>query len=368
LIEIAAEAIAADAPASDVTRRAAVRIRDLKYHFRRARPRFSVQAVSSADARTVSVVMPVFNGATDTPKAIESLFQQTFQDFEIIAVNDGSSDDTASVLNSIADPRLRVVHQDNVGLARTLNRGVSLARGKYIARLDHDDIAKPTRLEMQVAFLNSHQQCGLVGTRSEIWVEDQATGRVHDHPIDNNSLQFELLFDNFFVHSSVMSRKSLFVSLGGYATDPERPIPEDYELWSRFARCAEVANLPDRLTIYREFPRSLSRRDAACILQGVARISAENLAAIVEAPQVCEVHRDAAFLAHGMHERLSRSPDIEAVCRLVRQAATKINGGNWTPDMSARVEARIKPLRHSHAHAVATRRRESRKRRFGSAL
>ena len=112
----------------------------------------------------VSVVLPVRNGAADLPKAIDTILAQTFTDFELIVVNDGSTDGTAAVLDAIRDPRVRVVHQENMGLAAALNRGISLARGRYIARQDHDDWAKPTRLEKQVAFMEANPDCALVGT------------------------------------------------------------------------------------------------------------------------------------------------------------------------------------------------------------
>ena len=112
----------------------------------------------------VSVVLPVRNGAGDLPKAIETILTQTFTDFELIVINDGSTDGTAAVLDAIRDPRLHVVHQENAGLSWALNRGISLARGRYIARQDHDDWARPTRLEKQVAFMEANPDFALLGT------------------------------------------------------------------------------------------------------------------------------------------------------------------------------------------------------------
>ncbi len=188
----------------------------------------------------VSVVMPVYNGAGDVRRAVSSIFDQTFRDFELIVVNDGSQDDTAAVLASIAkssNPRLRVVHLTrNVGAAAALNHGIGLAQGDYIARHDHDDISRPTRLEQQVRFMQAHPECGLLGTRSEIWAADEPTDRGHFHPLENPVLQFALLFDNYFVHSSVLIPKRVLNTVGLYSTDPLRQPPEDFELWSRIAR------------------------------------------------------------------------------------------------------------------------------------
>src|ERR1700676_3008159 len=121
----------------------------------------------------VSVVLSVHNGAADLPKAVDTILAQTFRDFELIAINNGSTDGTAAVLDGLCDPRVRVIHQDDMGLAAALNRGIALARGRYVARQDHDDWAKPTRLKKQVAFLQANPHCALVGTRAEIWVGNE---------------------------------------------------------------------------------------------------------------------------------------------------------------------------------------------------
>ena len=200
----------------------------------------------------------------------------------------------------LSDSRLRVVHLTrNIGVAAALNHGIQLAQGDYIARHDHDDISRPTRLEQQARFMQAHPECGLLGTRSEIWVADEPTERGHFHPLENPALQFALLFDNYFVHSSVLIRKRALEKVGLYSTDPLRQPPEDYELWSRIARQYEVRNLPEQLLIYREMPKSLSssgREGAFSFLDKLVMISAENLAWRLGLPSPSHDCRDAAAL------------------------------------------------------------------------
>jgi len=299
----------------------------------------------------VSVVLSVRNGAADLPKAVDTILAQTFGDFELIAINNGSTDGTAAVLDGLRDPRVRVVHQDDMGLAAALNRGIALARGRYVARQDHDDWAKPTRLEKQVAFLEGNPDCALVGTRAEIWVGDERTGRVHDHPIRDADLQFDLLFDNPFVHSSMMLRKSALDEVGGYSTDRLRQPPEDYELWSRLARRYEVANLPERLTIYREVPSSLSRVGLNPFQEKLVLISSENLAHAAGDMSPTQVHRDIAALIHRVFHAVSPDSDIEQMCGIVSKAGHRIASRAPEADISNRVRARIENLRRNHSEA-----------------
>jgi hypothetical protein len=303
----------------------------------------------------VSVVLSVRNGAADLATAIDTILAQTFSDFELIAINNGSTDRTAAVLDGVRDPRVRVIHQDDMGLAAALNRGIALARGQYVARQDHDDWAKPTRLEKQVAFLEAHPDYAMVGTRAEIWVGDKKTRRTHDHPSDNAALQFELLFDNPFVHSSMMLRKSALDAVGGYSTDRSRQPPEDYELWSRLARHYKVANLPERLTIYREVPRSMSRIGPNPFRDRVLLIAAENLAHAAGEVGPGQPHRDIAALIHRAFHAVSAEPDIEQLCGIVSEAGNRIAASVPKSDIPARIEARIAALRGNRRDARADR-------------
>jgi hypothetical protein len=234
---------------------------------------------------TISVVMAVKNGGTLLAGAVESILNQTYTDFEFIIINDGSTDDTLTTLAKWNDPRLQIVSQANQGLAKSLNRGISLSRGNFIARQDHDDLSLPQRLEKQLAYMQSHPQCGLLGTAAEIWSLEGPTGRFHDHPCDSGVLAFELLFNNPFVHTSWMLRKDIVKTVGVYTTDPEREPPEDYEYVSRIVRHFDVANLPERLVIYREMHNSLSSliRPQNRVLNNpfserLALVSSENIA------------------------------------------------------------------------------------------
>jgi hypothetical protein len=296
----------------------------------------------------VSIILPVYNGATDLPRAVDTILVQTFTDFELIAINDGSGDGTAGVLGNLRDPRLRVIHQENMGLPAALNRGIASARGLYIARQDHDDWAMPTRLEKQVAFLAANPDCALLGTRAEIWVENRKTRRVHDHPTDNAALQFELLFDNPFLHSSIMLRKSALDAVGGYSTDRSRQPPEDYELWSRIARRYKVANLPERLTVYREMPSSLSRAGPSPFQEKLVLISSENLAHAAGDIGPDQRHRDVAALTHKAYRMISGKPDIEGMCRVIEEAGARIHAVAPGSDVSVRGAARIRRLRYEY--------------------
>jgi glycosyl transferase family 2 len=288
-------------------------------------------------APTVSVVLSVRNGGQDLPQALETILSQSFADFELIVINNGSVDRTGEYLDSLSDPRVRVFHQKDTGLAAALNRGISLARGRYIARQDHDDLADPSRIAKQVAFLDAHPDHALVGTCAEIWVGDTPSGRSHDHPTEDDILRFDLLLNNPFVHSSVMMRKSALDHVGGYATDPARQPPEDYELWSRIARHYRVANLGERLTVYREVPSSMSRAGAQPFLERLVTISSENLAHASGATAPQQVHVDIAALVHGANLRVSRKPDADAMYAVIAEAGRKISGGRSTPELAQRV-------------------------------
>jgi glycosyltransferase involved in cell wall biosynthesis len=296
----------------------------------------------------VSVVMPVYNGERYVKNAIDSILSQSFTELELIIINDGSTDSTTSLLKDVSDPRVRLFQQPNCGLAATLNRGIGLARGVYIARQDHDDISLRDRISKQVSFMRSKPECVLLGTAAEIWIDDAPSGRFHDHPTDNETLQFDLLFNNPFVHSSIMMRKEVVMRIGGYCTDSTRQPPEDYELWSRMAREGQVANLRDRLVVYREVPNSISRSKANSILNGVVNISSENLAIACGRNSPTTDTLNLAALTHSAVNRLSENLNLGEMVAVIRIAANSINAGAPSPLLLDRVNNTVNNIEYQY--------------------
>lgn len=216
----------------------------------------------------VSVVMAARNAERFVGEAIASVLAQTFTDFELLVVDDESTDRTAEIVRGFGDARVRYIPAGtHLGLPGALNLGMSHATGEFIARHDHDDVSDPQRFERQVAYLRSRPGVALVGTRA--WLIDEAGRQIGslDRCLDPVSVRWYHLFDNAFVHSSVMFRRSVvWQELGGY--DASLPSSEDYELWARVLEHHSGANLPDRLVSYRTVSGSKMAADEAAWEQG----------------------------------------------------------------------------------------------------
>jgi glycosyltransferase involved in cell wall biosynthesis len=245
----------------------------------------------------ISVILPVYNAQSYLRESIESILNQSFQDFELIMINDGSIDGSLSIMESYADQRIRIINQSNAGLPISLNRAIATAKGKYLARQDADDISLPERLSKQVAYLDDHPQCALLGSWAQILVANALTNRSLAHPHLNSDIQLKLLFFNCFVHSSVMIRKSALEISGLYPEEKEKFPPEDYDLWLRIAKHWEVANLPEVLLYYRELPNSISRSKLD-IMQERARLM--SLLALKEIIPESATNEDIASLVLAM--------------------------------------------------------------------
>lgn len=196
----------------------------------------------------ISVVLPTYNMGSLVGNAIQSILAQTVTDFELLVINDGSIDETASVLADYAqrDERIVVVHNgENLGLIDTLNAGLGIARGTYIARQDADNRSFPDRFARQLVYLNAHPEVGLVGTTVSVVQDPRQTtaGHVLPDPVLPPALiPWEQLAYPYFAHDTIMARRDVMLDAGGY--DLKQIYAEDYDLWVRMSRITQLAMLP----------------------------------------------------------------------------------------------------------------------------
>lgn len=187
--------------------------------------------------------MPVYNAEKFLHDAIDSVLKQSFENFELIAIDDGSTDESGKILDEYADldPRIIVRHRENRGLVSTLNESISIAKGSYIARLDSDDIAFPNRFEDQAAILAANPDVVLVAGCFEVFDEDSEYLYREVVPERDEDIKRSMYLRNPIGHSSVMFRKEAFDRVGGYSDDCGPT--EDYELWSRLAKIGKFHSL-----------------------------------------------------------------------------------------------------------------------------
>lgn len=212
--------------------------------------------ISNNKSPIVSVVMPVLNGEKYLREAIESICSQTFTDWELIIINDGSTDNTPSILReyAIKDTRIRVItHMQKMGLAPSINDGIRASYGKYIARFDSDDISLPHRFETQYNFLEMHPEIFLVGSGYAVFNEQGPRIKVF-HPSSSLLLAWSFLSNTRFGHPTVMFRKLVIDLVGMY------PITgaEDFAFFSRVVQQFRCVNLPIALIKYREHATNYS--------------------------------------------------------------------------------------------------------------
>jgi glycosyltransferase involved in cell wall biosynthesis len=221
--------------------------------------------------------MPVFNGQTTLVAAIESILAQTYHNFELIVIDDGSRDRSLEIIKLFADERIRVFTQSNMGLAKTLNVGIFNSKGDFIARQDQDDISMPTRIEKQIKRFIQNIDLVLLGTRGHmINDEGKVVGKIN-MPSRNLDLQYITNFYNPFIHTSIMMRSMVLKQIGGYTEEVEKQPPEDYELWGRLKRMGQIENLNECLVKYRVSNNSMSRKFEEIIATNYKKIVVANL-------------------------------------------------------------------------------------------
>jgi glycosyltransferase involved in cell wall biosynthesis len=209
---------------------------------------------------TVSVVMGVYNGEQYLRQAVESILGQTYPHFEFLIVNDGSTDGVAGILARFSDPRIRIItNQGNEGLTKSLIRGCGEARGKYIARMDADDISHPQRLEKEVAFLDAHPDHGVVGCCYSAIDPDGCVIKWVRYPLRHDEIVRFMLTSNVFVHGATLFRPEVYHQVGGYREFFQHA--QDYDLWLRVSEQAKLGNLPESLYQHRHHHHKIAFRN-----------------------------------------------------------------------------------------------------------
>lgn len=207
----------------------------------------------------VTVLMPMYNGEQYLYEAIESILNQTYRHFELLIINDGSTDRSVSIVESFDDPRIRLAHNEtNLGIVATLNKGIAMARGKYIARMDCDDISFPNRLERQTTFLERNPDTGICAGNIQI-IQGGRGVHLEAAAFDPYEVQFRLLFYCCLAHPTVMMRKDSMDQYNlGY-----RPVgAEDYDLWVQAVKKVKIHKLAETVLYYRDHGGQLTKTNA----------------------------------------------------------------------------------------------------------
>ncbi|MFA7289817.1 MAG: glycosyltransferase, partial [Melioribacteraceae bacterium] len=207
----------------------------------------------------ISVVTAFYNTELYLKEAIESILNQDFEDFELILIDDGSTDNSLQIANSFKDTRIKIFHKSNEGLSKTLNKGIEIAESNLIMRLDADDIALTNRMKNQYDFLNTNLDFVAIGSNAIIIDKDGNELYTTEQNLSWESIKNNLPINPFY-HSSVMMRKDIVIKCGGYPVSIRHHF-EDIVLWNKLAKYGKLANLPEALIKYRLVPSALTNRD-----------------------------------------------------------------------------------------------------------
>lgn len=271
---------------------------------------------------TISVITPVYNGERFVGRTIASVLNQTFKDFEYILINDASTDSSLDIIKSFDDPRIKIVENAvNSRLVTSRNRGLEIARGKYIALLDHDDIALPQRLEKQFSVMEANESLVLIGSRARnINADDKVLQRrtVHRCPTPEHS-RAKLLFRNHFINSTVFFRqmkdKVMF--------SDEFQLSEDYDFIERYSTLGQVHVLRDILIHYRSHDNNYSSKKQMETQEGCVRIKARQLQRL-GVPPSDELSRVHARFEYGPFEYTQEIlKEISGLIELIKEGNRK---------------------------------------------
>lgn len=229
----------------------------------------------------VSVLMSAYNNEKYLKKAVESILNQTFKSFEFLIINDGSTDETVDILKSCKDSRIKIINNNkNIGLTKSLNKGLAIAQGKYIARMDADDISLPERLAKQVDFLEAHPAVGVVGSAVQLIDDSGKPSFICSFPSEHGFIKWCLYFYNPIPHPVVLMRRNVIDKVGGYTS--HTIYAQDYDLWGRLSGVARLANLPDVLLYLRKHDANVSHSHLTQQRSASIKISLQIISAVID--------------------------------------------------------------------------------------
>lgn len=257
--------------------------------------------------------MPVYNGEKYLEAAIRSILNQSFKDFELIIINDGSIDSSRTIVEEIAknDSRVKLFNISNIGLVGALNFGLSACKYDYVARMDADDISLPYRFELQFDFLQKHPEVAVVGGQTTIINADGIVKSSGHYP--NNSFEVSQLasLGSPVAHPAVMYRKKVVLEVGGYRDEFKHA--EDYDLWLRILKKFQITNLKETILLYREHDTNVSKVYRQS--QEISTIAAKILNSDRFAGRNCSIHDESSRI--NFIRQLCTHPDFKEECQVL---------------------------------------------------
>jgi glycosyltransferase involved in cell wall biosynthesis len=253
----------------------------------------------------VSVILPVHNGMPYLPEAVQSIQAQSSRDWELVLIDDGSQDESASYIEAFEDDRIRIhTNPAQMGLAASLNKGFALASGEYIARMDADDVAEPQRLERQIRYFENHAEVAICGT----WARTFGGRKDQEwrYPERDADIKAEMLFASVIVHSSAMFKRSAIAELG-IRYDESLEAAQDYALWVEYKDQVRFANVPEFLMHYRIHTEQVGERIGA---------RQQEVAEQVREKQLADLGIDANSIEKALHHRIARWDFKDSVASL----------------------------------------------------
>lgn len=259
----------------------------------------------------ISVVMAVCNDESYLKESIESVLDQTYKNFELIIINDASTDTSEAILKTYPDTRIQVINNEvNIGLTKSLNKALQIASGEFVARMDADDICHKERFEKQVAFFNSNKNISLCGTWVTFFGKENNKAQ---YPVFHDEIKVALLSYNPFAHPTVMWRNRNFKE-SGFKYDEDYITSQDYELWSRAAYKIQTANIPEYLLFYRKHDRQITNYKQKDQSGNATKIKLNQLGNLHLAPVAEQIiaHQclfDGMFKTYRDHRSVKRADD-----------------------------------------------------------